>query len=267
MTRGRRALKAAARFSDRIRPRRLGVVVLCYHRVGADTGSEVDLPPDLFDAQLTALAASGRVCRLGDALERLAGAGPTDGVVLTFDDGSADFVDHVVPALVRHGLPATLYLATGAVGPGANTVSGGMPLSWSALADAVTTGLVDVGSHTHGHLLLDRADPDPAAVDLDRSISLITEHLGRVPIDFAYPKAVAPSAANAEAVRRRFRSAALAGTRANVVGRTDPYRLARSPVQVSDGMRYFTAKATGGMALEDDLRRIANRVRYAGART
>ena len=68
-------------------------------------------------------------------------------------------------------------------------------------------------------------------------------------------------------MRSRFRSAALAGTRPNPVGGTDPYRLARSPVQVSDGMHYFDSKLAGGMALEDDLRRLVNRVRYTGART
>lgn len=267
MTRGRRALKAAARFADRLRVRRPGVVVLLYHRVGAGTGSEVDLPPELFEDQLAAIAASGRACTLAEALERLAGEGPADGVVITFDDGTADFVDRVVPALGRHGVPATLYLATGFVGAGCDPVSGGVALSWSALADACGTGLVDVGSHTHGHLLLDRATPAEAVADLDRSVALIGEHIGRGPSDFAYPKAVAPSPANAALVRERFRSAALAGTRVNVVGRTDPYRLARSPVQVSDGMGYFAAKAAGGMALEDDLRRVLNRMRYSGTRT
>ena len=43
---------------------------------------------------------------------------------------------------------------------------------------------------------------------------------------------------------------------------TDPYRLHRSPIQASDGDRWFTAKARGGMRFEDDLRRTANRLRY-----
>jgi len=45
------------------------------------------------------------------------------------------------------------------------------------------------------------------------------------------------------------------------------YRLGRSPVQVADGMGWFRRKARGGMALEDDVRRVANRRRYAGAVT
>ena len=47
----------------------------------------------------------------------------------------------------------------------------------------------------------------------------------------------------------------------------DPYRLARSPVQYSDGMRWFRHKAAGGLGFEDTLRRLLNRGRYASATT
>ena len=67
--------------------------------------------------------------------------------------------------------------------------SSGRPVSWSALRDACSTGLVDIGSHTHTHRLLDRTPPGAAADELDRSIGLIGERLGRVAHDFAYPKA------------------------------------------------------------------------------
>ena len=43
--------------------------------------------------------------------------------------------------------------------------------------------------------------------------------------------------------------------------------LHRSPIQVSDGLRWFRRKAAGGLSLEDDLRRLRNRRRYAGAVT
>ena len=125
---------------------------------------------------------------------------------------------------------------------------------------------MDVGSHTHTHALLDRLPRDQVATELDRSIELIGERTGATAAHFAYPKAVPGSPAADELVRARFRSAALAGTRVNRSG-ADPYRLARSPVQYSDGMRWFRHKATGGLGLEDTLRRLLNRGRYAGATT
>jgi peptidoglycan/xylan/chitin deacetylase (PgdA/CDA1 family) len=141
----------------------------------------------------------------------------------------------------------------------------GTPLSWQALRDAHATGLVTTGSHTHTHALLDRLAPAAIDDELDRSNDLIADRLGTAPSHFAYPKAVAGSAAADTAVRRRYRSAALAGTRPNPYGRTDLHRLSRSPVQLGDGMRWFRAKAAGGMRLEDDVRSVANRWRYRGS--
>ena len=134
--------------------------------------------------------------------------------------------------LDRHGVPATLYLATDFVDRALPFPDDGVALSWSALADMVASGRWQIESHTHTHALLDRLADDAIADELDRSIDLIGEHLGRRPEHFAYPKALAPSAAADQAVRARFRSAALAGTRVNRFGATDPWLLARTPIQL-----------------------------------
>ena len=91
------------------------------------------------------------------------------------------------------------------------------------------------------------------------------ERTGVKPEHFAYPKALAGNASVDASMRTMFKSAAVAGTHANRYGYTDPWRLARSPVQRADGMRFFEQKLTGGLRLEDDVRRILNRVRYIGA--
>jgi peptidoglycan/xylan/chitin deacetylase (PgdA/CDA1 family) len=260
-------LKSSAAAVDRVRAPQPGVVVLIDHRVGAGSGLELDLPTAVFDAQMRELAASGRVATLDGALARLEDPTATgaDPVVVTFDDGPADFVDTTLPILAAHAVPATMYLATAFVEEQRPFPYGAPPLSWTGLRDATTTGLVTVGSHTHTHALLDRLDPDAVAVELDTSVRLIEDRLGVTPVHFAYPKSVPPTSAADAAVRTRFRSAALAGTRANPFGRTDPFPLARSPIQAGDGMRWFRAKVDGGLRFEDDVRRTVNRLRYAGA--
>jgi peptidoglycan/xylan/chitin deacetylase (PgdA/CDA1 family) len=264
-----RSVKLAASSADRVRRPASGVVALLYHRVGATSGArEIDVPVALFDDQMAVLRERTRVVRIDRALDELAGATPADAAsraVVTFDDGTADFVDVALPVLDRHRVPVVLYVATAFVEEGREFPGGGRPVSWAALRDAIGTGLVTIGSHTHTHRLLDRLPAQEVDIELDRSRKLIEDRLGVAAKHFAYPKAVAPSAAAAAAVRARFRSAAVAGTRPNRYGATDPYRLARSPVQTSDGMRWFRHKLAGGMRLEDDVRRLANRLRYAGA--
>jgi peptidoglycan/xylan/chitin deacetylase (PgdA/CDA1 family) len=124
-----------------------------------------------------------------------------------------------------------------------------------------------MGSHTHSHALLDRLDDAQVDAELDTSVSLIEDRLGVHPDHFAYPKSVPPTSVADGAVRTRFRSAALAGTKPNPYGRTDPLRLARSPIQAGDEMRWFRAKVAGGMGFEDDVRRTVNRWRYSGAQS
>lgn len=268
----RTAVKLTAETVDALRPPRRGVVVLAYHRVGARTPIEVDLPLELFERQIAELAASRTILTLDEALELLrSGVEPPhrgdDPLVVTFDDGTADFVDDALPVLVRHQVPVTLYLATSFVEEQRPFPDRGAPISWRGLTEAVSTGLVTVGSHTHNHVLLDRVDAAEAAVELDRSVELIGERVGVRADHLAYPKAVAPTPAVEHEVRARFRSAALAGTVPNPPGRTDPHRLARTPIQRSDRMRWFRSKVGGGMRAEDQLRGLVDRRRYAGTTT
>jgi peptidoglycan/xylan/chitin deacetylase (PgdA/CDA1 family) len=267
----RTALKATSAAIDAVRRPSPGLIVLIYHRVGRRTLIEVDLPESAFAEQMAYLASQTRVVTLSDGLarvnepENLHAREPM--VAVTFDDGTADFAEVAVPVLAAHGVPVTLYVATDFVERGVAFPDDGHPITWNALRDVVSTGLVDVGSHTHGHALLDRLPVAEIDDELDRSIELIGDRLSVRAAHFAYPKAVMGSAAANAAVRARFESAAVAGTRVNPYGMTDPYRLARSPIQVSDGMRWFRRKVAGGLAFEDAVRRALNRHRYATADT
>jgi peptidoglycan/xylan/chitin deacetylase (PgdA/CDA1 family) len=262
-------LKSVAAGVDLLRRPAPGLVVLIYHRVGGRTPVEVDLPLALFDEQIGYLAQCARCVSLDEGVRSLREPDNSDDwqVVVTFDDGTADFAELAVPVLERHEVPATLFLATRFVEEGVPFPNDGRPISWSALADALSTGVVQIGSHTHSHALLDRIPVEHVRDELDRSKGLIEDRLGVSADHFAYPKAVRGSRAAEQVVRDRFRSAALAGTHPNQRGATDLYRLARSPIQRADGMRWFTRKVRGGMELEDRLRSMLDRRRYGDATT
>lgn len=245
------------------------MVILIYHRVGAHTHSAVDLPRDVFARQLAWLADQGVVITLDRALEVLAGRadpppGVTHPVVVTFDDGTADWHDEVAPLLVEHGVPATFYVATQFVDDGIDFPEGGRPATWSGLAELMATGLATIGSHTHTHRVLGAAGADETRAEVDRSVALLEQHL-QVPCrHFCYPKAVPGSVEARAVVQERFASATLAGSRVNVPGRARPHELWRVPLKRGEDMEWFVRKAAGGLQLEGTARAAAARVRYAG---
>ena len=260
----RDVVRGSAVLADRLLPPPKGIAVLIYHRVGGGSGSAVDLGVDVFERQMASLAEAGTVLSLQQAVEAMKSGGASDGVVVTFDDGTGDFCDVAVPILQRHGIPATLYAATGFIDSGQLFPWGAAPASWAALRDAVSTGLITVESHTHSHRLLHRVNGPEVAAELDASINAIASQIGVAPRHFAYPKAVPGNPVAEIAVRSRFESAALAGSRANRPG-VDVHRLWRTPLQRSDTQEMFELKARGGMRLEGMARAVAARARYRGS--
>lgn len=247
------------------------VTVLAYHRFGASTSVSVDLPIGQTKDQLDWIGSCAHTIDLDQAATLLTSGERHDRsspqVVLTADDGTADWVDVLLPLLVERNLPMTWYVATKFVEDQANFPYEGTPISWGALREAVSTGLITVGSHTHSHAVMTRLDTQHAAHELDRSIALIEEHLQRPCKHFAYPKALAPSMEADREVRRRFVTAALAGNRSNVPGRTDLARIGRTPIKRSDDARRFMKKLHGGQRLEGWLREQYDLVRHRDAET
>jgi peptidoglycan/xylan/chitin deacetylase (PgdA/CDA1 family) len=233
----RKAIKVAVLPYGLVARRRRGdLAILGYHRVGPSP-EEIELPVAVFDRHLAALAEAGEVRSLDDAL-----AGGEGGVVVSIDDGFRDFHEHVLPLLVHHRVPAILYLATGLVADGGPADPNA--LTWANLREAVDTGLVTVGSHTHDHADLSAASEQQAEDQMRRSQELIEDRLGVACRHFAYPWAVGSDAAD-RAARRRFDSAALGSWKTNRAGRVDPHRLGRTPVLRSDGEAFFGARVHG----------------------
>lgn len=233
----RKAAKAAVLPAGVIGRGREGqVVILLYHRVGAGE-REIDLPTSAFERQMAWLAEGRRVRSLDQAVAE----GGEGGVVVSFDDGYADFYEHALPVLVRYRIPAVLYLATGLVADG--RPRGRDALTWGQLEEAVGSGLVTVGSHTHSHTDLLRATEAEAEREMGRSKELIEDRLGAPCRHFAYPWSLGSPDADRVA-RRLFDTAALTWG-SNRRGRMDRYRLGRVPVLRSDGPLFFPAKAGG----------------------
>ncbi len=170
------------------------VPILVYHSVSAEPAAWIApfaVGPAAFAAHLDAVLASGRqavsVSQLADGL-RGQGQLPPNPVVITVDDGFADFKDHALPALAERGLPSTLYVTTGSLA-GQKPESVLPPadmLSARDLPDLEAAG-VEIGAHSHTHRQLDLLSGRDAASDLSRSHDLLAETLGHPIRSFAYP--------------------------------------------------------------------------------
>ena len=207
---------------------------------------------------------------LDDALISLVGPAPAgpDPVVVTFDDGTADFVDVALPILVAHTVSRpSLYVATDFIERGRAVPRRRHAAVVGGAARRARAPASSRSARTRTRTRCSTASTRrPRRDELDRSIELIDERLGvdaralRVPEGAGRQRRGArPSRAHAVPFRRAR------GHAPNPYGDTDPYRLARSPVQRADGMHWFEHKLAGGLRLEDDVRRLANRVRYIGA--
>lgn len=159
----------------------MSIPIILYHRV-LRQGDRFSVEPEVFDEHLAAVRESGRVpLTVPDLAAGLTGSSPLPArpVVLTFDDGTADFYDTALPRLMRAGLPVTLYVTTAELGrPGM--------LSWEDVAAVAATG-VEVGAHSRTHPHLDVVPRQRAEREIARSRSDVEQHLTRPCRSFAYP--------------------------------------------------------------------------------
>ena len=95
------------------------VLILLYHRVARLRSDPWGLAvtPRRFDEHLRALREYASPMQLGELNEALRNDRlPQRSVVVTFDDGYLDNLRNAKPLLERHGVPATVFVASGFIG-------------------------------------------------------------------------------------------------------------------------------------------------------
>jgi peptidoglycan/xylan/chitin deacetylase (PgdA/CDA1 family) len=170
--------------------------ILMYHQIAADgpeRSARWRLHPEAFEAQLAWLRENG-FHSLSFAQWRAAvsarRAVPGRPVMLTFDDGYADFHAVAAPLLRRYGFGATVFLVTDHVGDTNRWDAGlgeALPLmGWEQVAELAAQGF-EFGSHSATHRPLVSLSPEEAVRDLARSRLALTERLGRPPASVCFP--------------------------------------------------------------------------------
>ncbi|HLI55904.1 MAG TPA: polysaccharide deacetylase family protein [Actinomycetota bacterium] len=229
------------------------VPILLYHGVSDDCSAEIarfTVAPSTFDAQLRQLAEAGyetltvsafRPALLG-ATERL----PARPLLITFDDGFANFATDALPMLQRYGFAATLYATTGFIGagPAAGRNRYGDPmLTWSELA-AVSAAGVEVGAHTHDHPMLDTLPHAKARQEITRSKELIEQHLQAPVGSFAYPHGYSSAWVRHEVQKAGFTTACAVKNALSHTG-DDLFAIARLTIEAGHSPEAVAAMVAG----------------------
>src|SRR3989454_6351439 len=164
------------------------VPILLYHYIRVNpnprdrVGFGLSTPPVAFRAQMQYLADHGfHVIPLHQAVVAIQhhSALPSRPIVLTFDDGYADFFTAAVPILKSHGFTATSFVISVRMGWGGF-------MTPSQVATASGMGFT-IGAHTVDHVALAAQTPARATWEMKQSKLALEQLLGHPVVDFAYP--------------------------------------------------------------------------------
>jgi peptidoglycan/xylan/chitin deacetylase (PgdA/CDA1 family) len=169
------------------------VPILLYHSVGHETSGPLrpyTTTPEAFRDQMAWVADEGyttlTVHELQQALEGTAPLPPRP-LVITFDDGLADFARHALPVLADHGHRCTMFVTTAVTWHSRPMALGGRTtLSRSEVAGLPGLG-VEVGGHSHDHLQLDLLPTPRVASQVRVCKDQLEQTVGGEVTSFAYP--------------------------------------------------------------------------------
>lgn len=172
------------------------VPILMYHSVTDSPNKEtrpLAVRTSDFTDQLAYLKDGGFTpLTVAELVGSLHGTGPTmpdRPVVITFDDGYADFHTEALPVLDRFGFSSTVFLTSGWVDD-AGPWAAGRPLdrmlSWSQAREAAAHG-AEIAGHSHSHPQLDQLDDRDLRQELRRNKGLLEDRIGQPVTTMAYP--------------------------------------------------------------------------------
>lgn len=257
-------LRAVARAVSLRRPPDVLGSIITYHKIGSGLGLELEVSESVFRRQMVQLSQWAMVTDVEALLVQTnhhqSGAVK---VALTFDDAYSDFFTHAFPILREFGFPALLFVPTAFMGGAPPPISRPIPsslsispVSWDQINTMVTSGLVEIGAHSHSHRVFTGISDDEIREEIAVSNEIFLKYLGKMPRYFAYPRGYWDDRSY-RAVEPYYER--IFGARGGMVAARDARgALPRIPILASDGEVWFRSRVEGRLALED---RVVTRLR------
>ena len=212
-----------------------GIPILVYHRFDPDNAPAMTVRTSTFTGQLDWLAAHHyQIIPLDQALNIIAGKAPplaTPAVVITMDDGNESVFTQAWPVIQARHIPITLFIYPSPISRASYA------LTWDQISKMLSSGLVEVQSHTYWHPNFnhEREHRTPADyqafvdMQLTKSKSVLEQKLN-VPISvIAWPYGIVNPDLEAAAQRAGYQYG-LAFTGGPAQPGADPFAIPRIPV-------------------------------------
>ena len=175
------------------------VPIIMYHwfrapgSAPAHHSPQLEISPERFEEQMRYLKAEGyQTVSLQDLSISRTHTGDRKCVVITFDDGTADFCEYAKPILDSYGFKATLFIVTGFVGGRSDweLAWGGTVrplLDWEQIVSLHREGF-EIASHSHRHRRFTELNDKDVWQELITSRDVLANKLGAAPGVIAYPQ-------------------------------------------------------------------------------
>lgn len=199
---------------------------------------------------------------------------PEHPVIITFDDGFADFYNYAFPILKCFNFTATLYITTNFIGGTSRWLSsdgeGRRPmLTWDQVAEINRSSLVEIGSHSRSHPQLDVIPIKQAEDEIFCSKKDLEERLGYKANSFAYPHGYHNQKVKKIVQQAGYLSACAVKNAMSTTG-DDPFALARMFVLSGMGNNAFEKLLLGeslpvvtpGERMQTKIWRVVRRTRH-----
>lgn len=222
----------------------LQVPILAYHYVRTDRdpsdllGQRLSVTPGAFAAQMDLLRRAGaHAVTLDDLVGALRGDVllPAHAVVITVDDGYADFLHNALPVLQRDRICATLFAVPHFLGRPSY-------LTANQLREVAAAG-VRIGAHTMDHLDLATQPAPVVAAQVSQSADVLRALTGQSVRDFAYPYGAFSATAIAAVQAAGFDDAVILGSPLGSESDAGRFTLPRREVLGGESLEQFAADA------------------------
>ncbi len=231
------------------------VPILMYHSISDNASpkfKQFTVSPKLFAEHMAYLHQHKytpiAVTQFVNALSQRGAKLPERPVILTFDDGFADFYTEALPVLRRYGFAATLYVATAFINDTSRWLQreGEMArpmLTWDQLREISASG-IECGGHSHSHSQLDILSQAEAYSEIVQCKRLLEDYLSQSVSSFAYPFGY-HTASIRQQVQEAGYTSACAVKHAMSSETTDPFTLARLMVRSDTSVEALAALLGG----------------------